>query len=629
MCGICGFAGFRDDALLARMNGRLVHRGPDDEGVYLSETVSLAMRRLSIIDLAGGRQPMHNEDKTVWVVFNGEIYNFQELRDALIAKGHAFATRSDTEVIVHLYEEHGEDFVRHLRGMFAIALADTAREKVILARDRLGIKPLYYLAREGRLLFASELKALLEWPGASRTLDPQALLAYLTFLYVPSPMAIFAGIKKLPPGHLLIHRRGDSSVRRYWDVTVPDAGERGRRPEEYVEEIRARLTETVKRHLISDVPLGLFLSGGLDSGALAAVMARLSAGPVKSFSIGYGREAASFDELDAARLIARHVGSDHREFRLKPDIMELLPELVYHLDEPFADSSMIPTYLISKAARSEVTVALTGIGGDELFAGYPRYLGVRLAAGYERLPEPARRAAVHLAAWLPESRRSRNLAGRIKRFLAAGLLPPRERYLSWISFFHSSDVERFLTKDFMAQVDPGRLWASHRQFYDAPSAAVPLDRALYLDVNTYLADDLLMLGDKMSMAASLELRVPYCDHTLVEFAATIPGSVKMRHFRLKALFRDAIRGWLPGAILARKKQGFMVPMGQWLRRELKPLARELLSEAAIRKRGYFNPAAVAELAARHESGRQNLSDQLFALMTLELWHRVYIDGTAR
>ena len=627
MCGITGFAGFRDDALLHRMNGRMLHRGPDDDGVYLSESISLAMRRLSIIDLAGGRQPIHNEDKTVWVVFNGEIYNYRELREQLIAKGHTFATQSDTEVIVHLYEEHGEAFVNHLRGMFAIALADTTRQTLILARDRLGIKPLYYLAQDGKLLFASELKALLEWPGYAKALDRQALLAYLAFLYIPSPLTIFAGIKKLEPGHLLIFRNGNYSLRQYWDVKVGRSQESGARKskEEYCEEIRARLTETVERHLISDVPLGLFLSGGLDSGALASVMAGCSSGPVKTFSIGYGDAAPSYDELDAARLIARHVGSQHQEYRLTPDIMQVLPKLVYHLDEPFADSSMIPNYLVAKAARSEVTVALTGVGGDELFGGYPRYLGARLATGYERLPLAARRLAANLAAWLPESRRSRNLTGWAKRFFDGGLLSERERYLSWISFYHSKDFERLLTKNFMGQVSLPRLWTGHRRLYDAPRGDT-LDRLFYLDVKSYLADDLLMLGDKMSMAASLELRVPYCDHTLVEFAATIPGEMKMHGFRLKALFKDAVRDWLPKETLARKKQGFMVPLGQWLQKELKPLTRELLSETAIRKRGYFNPEAIADLLARHESGRQNLSDQIFALITLELWHRIYLDG---
>jgi asparagine synthase (glutamine-hydrolysing) len=630
MCGITGFAGFRDDALLGRMNGRLVHRGPDDDGVYTGDRISLAMRRLSIIDLAGGRQPIANEDGTIRVVFNGDIYNYRELREGLIAKGHRFSTQSDTEVIVHLYEEHGDAFVDHLQGMFAIALADLGDGSLRLVRDRVGMKPLYYLERGGKLLFASELKALLEWEGASKAIDPQALAAYLTFLYVPSPMTIFEGIRKLPAGHLLRWRNGQVSMSQYWEVPCPDQRRPAGHFNDYLEELRRRLRESVESHLVSDVPLGLFLSGGLDSGAIAALMARASAGPIKTFSIGYGQEAGSYNELDGARLIAAHVGSEHQETIVQPEIARLLPQLVYHLDEPFADSSLIPTYLVAKAARGNVTVALAGVGGDELFGGYPRYLGARLAARYERLPRWARSAAANLTAKLPESTRSRNLPGWIKRFLAGGLLSERERYLSWISFYNQQELDQLLTKEMKRAVDPGRLWERHRRFYDHPSFGagdLELTQRLFsVDLQTYLADDLLMMGDKMSMAASLELRLPWCDHRLVEFAATIPESVKFRGGRLKGLFREAIRGWLPPAILARPKQGFMAPVARWLQHELKPLTHDLLSEATLRKRGYVEPSTVRRLLAQHETGRRNLSDQLFALLMLELWHRIYLEG---
>ena len=636
MCGICGFVGLHDEPLLRRMTRRLVHRGPDDEGFFLdgkdgATGVGLGMRRLSIIDLDGGRQPIANEDRTVRVVFNGEIYNYRELREALLAKGHAFSTQSDTEVIVHLYEEHGEACVERLQGMFAFALWDASREQLLLARDRLGIKPLYYAVRHGALVFASELKALLEYDGIRKIIDPRALARFLTFLYIPSPDTIFAGIRKLPPAHVLRFRNGEATLHPYWTLSFPDRERRReaerKSPDTYCDELRRLMAEVVQAHLMSDVPLGLFLSGGLDSGSIAAIMARQSAGPVQTFSIGYGDEHASYDELKATRVMARHIGSNHHEEIVTPDVMELLPKLVWHLDEPFADSSLIPTYLVSVSARRHVTVALTGIGGDELFGGYPRYLGARLASGYERLPVALRRAAGSVIGWLPESTGSQNVSGRIKRFVASGLLPPRERYLSWISHYNRSGLEALLTPSLRSAVgDVDVLWDAHRKWYDHAGASTELERLFATDTRGYLADDLLMMGDKMSMAASLELRVPYCDHRLIEYAASIPGEFKVRGLTLKALFRSAIRGLIPREILHRGKQGFMVPIASWLNKELKPLVNELLSESAIDKRGYFNSASIRRLLEEHESGRRNCADQLFALLVLELWHRIYIDG---
>ncbi|HXZ25821.1 MAG TPA: asparagine synthase C-terminal domain-containing protein, partial [Nitrospiria bacterium] len=461
--------------------------------------------------------------------------------------------------------------------------------------------------------------------------DPRALARFLTFLYVPSPDTIFAGIRKLPPAHVLRFRNGEATLHPYWTLSFPDR-ERRREAERksqdtYCDELRRLMAEVVQAHLMSDVPLGLFLSGGLDSGSIAAIMARQSAGPVRTFSIGYGEEHASYDELEATRVMARHIGSNHHEEIVTPDVMELLPKLVWHLDEPFADSSLIPTYLVSMTARRHVTVALTGIGGDELFGGYPRYLGARLAGGYERLPVALRRAAGSAIGWLPESTGSRNVSGRIKRFVTTGLLPPRERYLSWISHYNRSGLEALLTPSLRSAVgDLDALWDAHREWYDHAGASTELEHLFATDVRGYLADDLLMMGDKMSMAASLELRVPYCDHRLIEYAASIPGELKVRGLTLKALFRSAIRGMIPREILRRGKQGFMVPIASWLNKELKPIVNELLSESAIDKRGYFHSAAVRRLIEEHESGRRNCADQLFALLVLELWHRIYIDG---
>jgi asparagine synthase (glutamine-hydrolysing) len=636
VCGICGFVGLHDEPLLRRMTRRLVHRGPDDEGFYLngsagSAGVGLGMRRLSIIDLAGGHQPMANEDQTVRVVFNGEIYNYRELREGLLAKGHTFSTNSDTEVIVHLYEEHGDSCVEHLEGMFAFALWDTNREQLLLARDRLGIKPLYYAVQNGVFLFASELKALLEYNGIQKDVDPRALAAYLTFLYIPSPGTIFTTVRKLPPAHLLRYRKGELSLRSYWDVSFPGRSERRaitRLPSaDSLAELRQLLEETVRSHMMSDVPLGLFLSGGLDSGSLAAMMARESSTPVRTFTIGYGDAAGSYNELAAARAMARHIGSNHHEEIVTPNVMELLPKLVWHLDEPFADSSLIPTYLVSASARRHVTVALSGIGGDELFGGYPRYLGARLAGGYERLPRRLRQAAAKLAQFVPESTRSRNMGGWMKRFVKSGLLPPRERYLSWISFYDEAGLDELFSPSFTAAVgNTPSLWDAHRQWYDHAGASTVMDRVFSTDVKGYLADDLLMMGDKMSMAASLELRVPYCDRRLIEYAAAMPEEWKVKGLTLKSLFRSAIKEMLPAEIVNRTKQGFMVPIGPWLKNELKPLVEELLSESSIEKRGYFNCATVYRLLEEHRSGRRNLADQIFALVVLELWHRMYIDG---
>ena len=625
MCGIAGFAGIQDPLLLKAITDILVHRGPDDEGFYSDEHVSMGMRRLSIIDLAGGHQPIHNEDETVWVVFNGEIYNFKELREELIKKGHSFYTNTDTEVIPHLYEEFGEDCVHHLRGMFAFALWDKNRNQLLLARDRLGIKPLYYMMYDGKLVFASELKSLLAFERCPKEVDLNALLSFLTFLYIPSPDTIFKGIQKLSPGHLLVYLKGEVTLKPYWDLSFPVEGERGREGE-YCERVRQLMSEVVQLHLISDVPFGVFLSGGLDSSTIVACMAEVSSAPIKTFSIGYGEESKSYNELEYARMIAKHFGTEHHEFILKPDMVQVIPKLVWHLDEPFADSSLISTYLVSKAAREHVAVALTGIGGDEVFGGYPRYLGARLAGSYEYVPHWVRRSLARAIDLLPESTQSRNLSGWAKRFIKGGLMSERDRYISWVSFFDQQSLKSLMSESFRAEFETMDATDRHRYLYENNRALDSMGKIFYLDVKTYLPDDLLMMGDKMSMANSLELRVPFCDHRLLEYAATIPTELKFKGFRLKSLFKRSMASRLPQEILNRKKQGFMVPLAQWFRKDLKEFTQELLSEASIRKRGYFNPKYVHWMLDRHYTGRQNLTDQIFALLTLELWHRIYLDG---
>jgi asparagine synthase (glutamine-hydrolysing) len=623
MCGICGFAGFRDEERLERMIGSLVHRGPDDEGRHVEETVSLGMRRLSVIDVAGGRQPIWNETRTVCVVMNGEIYNFQEQRDRLINQGHCFATKCDTEVLVHLYEEYGEDFVGHLRGMFAFALWDRERQVLLLARDRLGIKPLFYTVRDGRLWFASEIKALLAG-GVESRVDAQSLHQFLTFLYVPSPATIFEGIRQLPAGHLLTFARGEARVRRYW-MLIPDQEGSGLDEEEAHARLLARLKETIRLHLISDVPLGVFLSGGMDSSAIVALMREVSNGPIRTFTVGYGAGSESFNELVYARVVAERFGTDHHEEIVTPKAVELLPRIIQSFDEPFADSSAIPNYLISQVARRSVTVALAGHGGDELFGGYPRYRGQRVGAGYSRLPVGLRRGLEWVSRWVPESSQSGNWPGRVRRFLEAGALPPDARYLRWVTFLPPEWEYEALTPAFHAQVGSVKPVEKYCRLYRYWDSLDPVEQAMALDIQTYLPDDLLALGDRMSMAHSLEMRVPFCDHALAQFAVGLPAEVRMRGGKLKTLLKQTLRHLLPVEILKRSKQGFMVPIGHWINRDLRPMVRELLSEQSVSQRGVVRYSYVRWLLEEHESGRRNLTDQIYALLVLEMWLRLYLE----
>ena len=629
MCGIAGFIGDGDRALLERMLKALVHRGPDDAGTWIAPGVALGMRRLSIIDLPGGHQPMANEDETLRVVFNGEIYNFRELRSDLPTRGHRFRTCSDTEVILHAYEQYGAACVEHLRGMFAFALWDGPRRTLLLARDRLGKKPLYYWQAGGLFLFASEIKALLEHPAVAREVDAVALGHYLAFGYTPRDRSILRDIRKLPPAHTMTVGEGGAALRPYWDLAavVRDAaGPRARPWPELLEATRAHVEDAVRARLVSDVPLGVFLSGGVDSAAVVAAMRRVAAGPIRTFSIGYGPEAGSFNELAEARATARHFQTEHHEEVLSPRIADLLPHLVAAFDEPFADSSALPTFLVAQAARSRVTVALSGIGGDEAFAGYPRYLGARLSLAYARLPRPFRRAgAAALPALVPETMRSRNWGSWARRFAAGGLVPFPERYLRWTAFLDPEAQASLLAPEMLAAAR--RAWdAADGRAALAVCPDDPLAGMFLADTTTYLIDDLLTMADRMTMAHSLELRAPFCDHPLVEFAAAIPPALRLRGLRLKGLLKAALAPWIPREILHRPKRGFMVPLGQWLQRDLAPLLEEYLGPEALRRRGWFRPEGVAALRRAHAEGRRNAADPLWALVVLEAWQRQYLDG---
>jgi asparagine synthase (glutamine-hydrolysing) len=619
MCGICGVvAGEREGApdleSVARMSGRIVHRGPDDDGFFHEGRVALAARRLSIIDLDGGHQPIANEDGSAVVVQNGEIYNYRELKRELEGKGHRVATDCDTEVLVHLYEEHGDAFVERLRGMFAIALWDKRRQRLLLARDRFGIKPLYYRCVDGCLSFASELKAMLEQPGFSREIDPKAVSAYLAFNSIPAPLTIFAEARKLRPGYLLTWEGGEIAQRRY-ARPGPVPGEEPRREsaDELAAELREVLDDSVRAHLVADVPVGVLLSGGVDSGGLAALASRHVDEPLRTFSIGF--EEAGFDELSRARLVAERYSTDHHELILRPDAVELLPKLVEAFDEPFGDSSALPTYLVSELAAGHVKTALSGEGGDELFGGYYTYVADLLARRVGRLAPLAR----PLAEALPSRHERVGFDYKAKRFARAAALPPLERHHGWKEIF-SPAARAELAGPGAGAWDPLDLY---RERYAETAGAEPLARMQDVDLGIYLVDDLLVKTDRLSMAHSLELRVPFLDQKVAEFAFDLPTRMKVRGFAKKRLLRQALGPLLPKEIVHGRKQGFSIPLAAWLRGPLEPFAREVLAPSAIERQGLLDPAAVTPVVDRHISGREDLSRQIWGLMALTLWFDRY------
>jgi asparagine synthase (glutamine-hydrolysing) len=627
MCGIAGFVNTHDapparerEAVLTRMLTVITHRGPDDEGTLVADGAAIGMRRLSIIDLAGGHQPISNEDGTLSIVFNGEIYNFKELHAELESRGHTFRTHSDTEAIVHAYEEYGAACVEHLRGMFAFAIWDAHARTLFLARDRVGKKPLYYaLTARDTLVFGSELKSLLEHPEVEREIDPRALDAYLTFGYVPDPLCILKGVNKLPPGHHLTFAGGRVALKQYWDFQFEADGDaQRRRADDYLEELRALLDESVRIRMIADVPLGAFLSGGIDSSAVVGLMARNSDRPVKTFSIGFNED--SYDELKYARVAARHFNTEHHEFVVTPDIVQIVDELAWHFDEPFADPSALPTYMVSKLAREHVTVALSGDGGDELFAGYTRYLVEQRRAPFERVPRVVRRGLMRpLSERLPHGAWGRNYLHNVS-------LDAADRFLDSVSVFTRLTRGALYTDAFRAQlVNEDGAGASFRALASRVRTGEPLDALLYLDSKTYLPGDILTKVDRMSMAVSLEARAPLLDHKLIEFVARIPAALKLKSGETKHIFKRAIADFVPAEILHRPKQGFGVPVQQWINEQLREQMRDTLTDSRARSRGYAEPRYVAQLLNEHERGRRDHAAPLWALFMLELWHRVFID----
>lgn len=625
MCGIVGVYNFDgrpvDGELLRRMNATLTHRGPDDEGIYLSSMIGLAHRRLSIIDLNTGHQPIYSEDESKVIVFNGEIYNFQEIRSELISKGHRFRTRTDTEVILHGYDEWGTECVNKLRGMFAFAIWDGLENTLFLARDRLGIKPLYYLLDGSRLIFGSELKAIVEDRSVPRDLDLEAVSDFLSFGYIPGPKTVFRSVKKLPPGHLLLQTSDKTYIRKYWDVAFVPSGDTSEKS--LCDRILVTLEEAVRLRLISDVPLGAFLSGGIDSSLVVGLMARLMNEPVVTNSVGFTRR--EYSELEYAQTTAELFNTTHHEFVVDPDAVDVVEKLSWHFDEPFADSSSIPTYYVSKMARKNVTVALSGDGGDENFAGYRRYYFDRLENEIRKaLPAIWRRSIIGplsriypKADWLPQIFRAKTLLTNVSH-------EPVYGYYNTMSYFLPGMKLKIMTNDMksaLAGYDSMNVFEEH---YQNSQSDDPLSRTQYVDFKTYLVDDILTKVDRASMAVSLEVRVPLLDHEFVELIATIPSHLKLKGRTSKFIFKKAAERLLPEEVLNRKKMGFNIPVGEWLKHELKPLAEDTILSKEFVDRMLFEPKYVHWLWKQHTAGLRDFTQPLWALLAFELWARRFL-----
>ena len=611
------------------MSGTIEHRGPDDWGAAHFRDAALAMTRLSIIDLEGGHQPMTNDRKDCSIVFNGEIYNFLDLRKELQAKGHRFKTHSDTEVVLRAYEEWGDDCLDRLRGMFTLAIYDSrvavngstrrvgSSSRLLLARDRVGKKPLYYYRDENRIIFGSEIKAILVHPAVERAVRRSSLPLYLTYGYVPAPYTFFENIYELAPGHKLVVQHGNVAIEQYWHLPVQSV-DRELSEKQYIGRLRELFEEAVRVRLVSDVPLGAFLSGGIDSAAVVAFMSRMMNEPVKTFSIGFTDEP-SFNELEHARKVAGTFNTDHHEFLVTADAIDLLPQLVWHYDQPFADSSAIPSFLVARMTREHVKVALTGDGSDELFAGYERFAAARLAETYRRLPRLLQISMKQLFASMPEATTYNSFVRRARRFVDSAALPLTERYLNWVGIFSPSLINELLADE--SDSDP----ISHFQSYFDPSYDDSIGQLLTVNMKTYLPGDLLVKTDRMTMANSLEARCPFLDQELLQFAAGIPSKLKLKGTTAKYILKQALTGILPNEIIRRKKHGFGVPVGRWFRNSLKRYLHETLLNPEALQRGYFDESSLRRLIEEHQSGKRDHGHRLWALLTLEIWHRLFID----
>lgn len=632
MCGICGIIKTENEksipsSLLSSMCQTIVHRGPDDEGIFIEKNVALGARRLSIIDLEGGHQPLANEDNSVWVAHNGEVYNFPSLRAELESYGHIFRTRTDTETIVHSYEEWGDDFLQKLRGMYAFALWDKKESKLLLVRDRIGIKPLYYTLLEDKtLIFGSELKAILVHPRVPRTLDPQALDFFLTLEYIPAPLSIFKNIYKLPAGNCLTYKSGKIQIKKYWELeSGTTVSEKISRPSLHSlkDELYSLLKESVELRLISDVPLGAFLSGGIDSSTIVGLMRELGASPLKTFSIGF--EDTSYNELNHARRIAQEFDTEHEEFILQPQALELTEKLIHHLDEPFGDFSIFPTYLISKMARPHVKVILSGDGGDELFGGYEHYQAQQLSKS--PLPSFLLKGLHPFIKKFPPSAKKKGSWNKLRRYCQGFEHSPENRHLRWMMFLSSENKNILYSEEFAQELrgikEIHEKTPFHQVFHEL-GRFDPLSGELYLDLKTYLVDDILVKVDRMSMATSLETRVPLLDHKIAEFIFKLPGKLKLKGMTTKWIFKKTMERLLPRQNIYRSKEGFSIPIKHWLRKELKDLMLDYLEERRIKNEGLFNFNFLKKMMDAHLQGRENYSHQLWALLVFEIWKEQYL-----
>ena len=634
MCGICGIYNFGnnqpvEETILKKMCNTMKHRGPDDEGIYIGArdkgrgtSIGLGIRRLAIIDLETGHQPIHNEDKVIWIVLNGEIYNYKELRAKSEELGHRFYTKTDTETIIHLYEEYGTECLKYLRGMFAFALWDSRLKKLFLARDRLGKKPLYYFEKNGSFYFASEIKALREVADSAEEINLEAIDLFLTYQYIPSPLTIYKNIKRLPPAsYLFCGENGIEGISRYWDldflekriITFPEASQK----------IRNILTEATKLRMISDVPLGAFLSGGHDSSIIVGLMAENSTKPVKTFSVGFKEEHLS--ELKYARIIAKHFSTEHTELIVEAKMVEILPKLIWYYDQPFADTSMIPSYYVAQATRKYVTVALNGDGGDENFCGYLRYPAIKLASliPFEFFGEKFYKSVGNFIP-LVETTSAKNKLRYFRRFFTALGEPTPVRNVLWHCFFNN-ELKNFIYSDFMKQEIRKNAYDYLVDTYYMAKANDLIDKISYTDIMTYLPEDLLVKMDIASMANSLEARSPFLDHKLLEFTASIPSSWKLKGITTKYILKKTFKDFLPKEIFQRGKQGFGLPIGKWLRDDLNEFVKSTLFSEDAEKRGYFNQQNLKILVSQHLEGKEDHGYRLWALLVLELWHKIFVD----
>ena len=632
MCGICGIVGFNDKKLLKRMCEVVSHRGPNDKGIFIDNEIGLGNQRLSIIDILGGHQPIHNEDETIWTTYNGEIYNFNKLRKDLEKRGHHFYTSSDTEVVVHAYEEFGDSCVHEFRGMFAFAIWDSTKKRLLLARDRLGIKPLYYTSTNGIFLFGSEIKSILQYEEIVRSVNYRALYNFLTFRFVPAPDTMFRGIKKLLPGSILTIKNGKIRIQKYWS---PKAIAAPTKPETYyIDRLREILRNSIQVRLMSDVPLGAYLSGGVDSSSIVGMMSSIMDTPVETFSVGFG-EGGYVDELVYARKVAEYFGTNHHEFLVDESSLGILPEVVWHFDEPLADPAAIPTYLISELAKKHVTVVLTGEGADEIFAGYLQY---KLIVGGQRYLKPLPRFFKNMISGIVRIAPSQLLdrffvyssalgEGAKDRFskYVTSLNNKGECYLSMISIFNKQEIEELCTNGFLKENQNLRIDDTINHHLETVHAGSLLHQFQLMEIETELPDDLLMKVDKMTLANSVEARVPYLDHKLVEFSFSIPESLKIRGLTEKYILRKAMSDFLPKGIGTRKKHRFFVPIDSWIENNSETIS-QILSEETIRKRGYFKSEYIRRMIRRFQRSKLYFSRQIWSLLTFELWHRIFMDS---